>query len=90
MQAQLCYHDGMPKQLTIRGLPDQVAERLTRLSEERGTSVNATVVEILKRPVGVHERRTRLERYVTWTDEDLAEFNEALALQRVIDVELWN
>ena len=80
----------MAKQLTIRGLPDQVAERLTRLSEERGTSGNATVVEILKRAVGVHERRTRLERYVTWTDEDLAEFNEALALQRVIDGELWN
>ena len=80
----------MAKQLTIRGLPDQVAERLTRLSEERGTSVNATVVEILKRAVGVHERRTRLERYVTWTDEDLAEFNEVLALQRVIDDKLWS
>jgi plasmid stability protein len=80
----------MAKQLTIRGLPDQVAERLTRLSEERGTSVNATVVEILKRAVGVHERRTRLERYVTWTDEDLAEFNEVLASQRVIDDKLWS
>ena len=79
----------MSKQLTIRGLPDQVAERLTRLSEERGTSVNATVVEILKRAVGVHERRARLARYITWTDEDLAEFNEVLASQRVIDAELW-
>jgi len=80
----------MARQLTIRGLPDQVAERLTRLSEERGTSVNATVVEILKRAVGVHERRTRLERYVTWTDEDLAEFNDVLASQRVIDDKLWS
>ncbi|GMR22287.1 MAG: hypothetical protein BMS9Abin37_0624 [Acidobacteriota bacterium] len=80
----------MAKQLTIRGLPDQVAERLTRLSEERGTSVNATVVEILKRAVGVHERRTRLARYITWTDEDLAEFNEVLASQRVIDDKLWS
>ncbi len=80
----------MGKQLTIRGLPDEVSERLTRLSEERGTSVNATVVQILKGAVGVHERRARLERYATWTDDDLAEFNDALSSQRVVDDGIWS
>ena len=79
----------MGKQLTIRGLPDEVAARLTRLSDERGTSVNATVVQILKSAVGVHERRARLARYATWTEDDLAEFNDTLSSQRVIDDELW-
>ena len=80
----------MPKQLTIRGLPDEVAIRLSRLSKERGESVNAMVVKILKRAVDVHERRTHLERYATWTDEDLANFNEALSAQRVVDEKLWH
>jgi plasmid stability protein len=79
----------MTKQLTIRGVPDEVAERLSRLSRERGQSVNATVVEILKKAVSVSERRTRLDRYVTWNDQDLEDFNQVLSEQRVIDDELW-
>ena len=47
-------------------------------------------VEILKQAVDVNSRRARLERYVTWTDRELAEFNEALAAQRVVDDELWD
>lgn len=80
----------MAKQLTIRGLPDEVAKRLTELSREHGRSVNAMVVEILKRAVNVRERRVRLEQYATWTDEDLHEFNEALSAQRVIDEAIWH
>lgn len=79
----------MAKQMTIRGLPDEVARRLTQLSRDQGRSVNAFVVDILKRAVDVRERRTRLERYVTWTEQDLAHFNAVLAAQRVIDEELW-
>jgi hypothetical protein len=33
----------------------------------------------------VTERRKRLARYTTWTPDDLAEFNDALAAQRTID-----
>ncbi len=79
----------MTKQLTVRGLPDEVAERLTGLSRERGQSVNATVVEILEQAVDVQQRRARLERYVSWTDHDLDEFSLVLAEQRVVDDELW-
>lgn len=34
-------------------------------------------------------RRARLERYATWSDEDAAAVDEALASQRVIDAGLW-
>ena len=89
MPAVLWYHAGMSKQLTIRGVPDEVAERLTALSNSQGRSVNSTVLEILARAVGVEERRQWLERYATWTAADLAEFDEALAAQRRVDDELW-
>ena len=79
----------MPKQLTIRNLPDEVAERLKALSEEKDTSVNATVLSILEKAVGIKGRRERIERYVTWTDADLESFNAALDAQRVVDDDLW-
>ncbi len=79
----------MAKQLTIRGVPDEVASRLDRLSQSRGCSVNATVVEILTSAVDFKERRERLARYATWTEDDLAEFMNGLSAQRVIDDQLW-
>jgi len=79
----------MSRQLTIRGVSEEVGQRLENLSKARGRSVNATVLEILETAVGVDERRRRLARYATWTPEDLAEFNQALAAQRTVDDPLW-
>jgi plasmid stability protein len=79
----------MAKQLTIRGVSDEVGHRLESLSRARGQSVNAVVLEILEGAVGVNERRSRLARYMTWTPDDLKEFNEALTAQRTIDDPLW-
>ncbi len=79
----------MSKQLTIRGVSEEVERRLRSLSEARGLSVNATVLRILESTLGVDERRRRLIRHATWTEEDLAEFEQALAGQRKIDEELW-
>lgn len=79
----------MGKQLTIRGVSEEVGQRLENLSRARCQSVNAIVLEILSAAVGVDERRRALARYATWTAEDLAEFNEALAAQRTSDDPLW-
>ncbi len=79
----------MPKTLTIRNVPDEVGKRLDRLSRDGGKSLNAVVVGILTDAVGADARRARLERYATWTLEDAAAFDEALAGQRVIDADLW-
>ena len=79
----------MAKQITIRGVPDQLGRRLTTLSRSRGESVNTFVLGILAQAVGVDERRARLARYATWTDEDRIEFDAALAAQLGIDADLW-
>src|SRR3954470_24725453 len=65
--ALLRYRAVMAKQLTIRGVPDEVGRRLERLSQVRGQSVNATVLHILEAAVGVDERRRRLARYAACT-----------------------
>jgi plasmid stability protein len=79
----------MPRQLTIRNVPDAVAKRLDRLSRERDESLNSTVVNLLTEAVSYEARRERLNRYVTWTDADVTAFNEALRAQRTIDDDLW-
>jgi plasmid stability protein len=79
----------MPRQLTIRNVPDDVARRLERMSRDRDESLNTTVVKILAETVGVDARRARLNRYATWTADDVAAFDHALAPQRVIDADLW-
>ena len=79
----------MAKQLTIRGVSDELGRRLTRLSREQGRSVNSTALSILEEALGIHARRQRLKRYATWTPDDVREFDKVLADQRVIDDDLW-
>ncbi|MFZ0428922.1 MAG: hypothetical protein WAO20_12465 [Acidobacteriota bacterium] len=80
----------MTRQLTVRGVPDEVGLRLDTISRAKGKSVNRLVLEILEAAVSVDERRERLKRYVTWTEQDLREFEEILETQRKIDDELWS
>ncbi len=75
----------MSRQLTVRGVSDEVIGRLERLSRARGQSVNATMNQILEDAMGLDERRRRLARYATWTPADFAEFSGAVAAQRKVD-----
>ncbi len=79
----------MARQLTIRGVPDAVGERLEKLSQARGQSINATVLEILSRSFDIDARRQHLARYVTWEAADVEEFQASLDYQRVVDDDQW-
>jgi plasmid stability protein len=79
----------MSRQLTIRGVPDEVAKGPVRVSRARGKSVNASVNEILAEAVLPQARRARLQGCVTWTEVNTREFSEALAEQRTIDAGPW-
>jgi hypothetical protein len=79
----------MATQITVRNVSPELGRRLHRLSRERGESLNATVLRILAEAVGVDGRRRALERYATWTSEDLEEFEGALRAQREVDERLW-
>lgn len=79
----------MPKQLTVRGVSDELGRRLTRMSREQGQSVNTTLLRILEQAAGIDDRRRRLGRYATWSAADTVEFDRALADQRTLDNDLW-
>ncbi len=79
----------MAKQLTVRGVSDEVAERLESLSRARGQSVNATVNQILEESLGYEARLGDLRRFATWAPEEVEQVNEAVAAQRTVDGSDW-
>ena len=76
-------------QLTVRNVDPELSRRLRAVSAECRESLNSTVLRLLRNAVGMDARRDRLRRYVTWTPEDLAEFEQALRAQRVVDERDW-
>lgn len=78
-----------PKQITIRGPSPGLARRLRALSTARGESLNTTILRVLEGALGAQERRERLRRAATWSEDEAAQFDAALRAQRVIDDQLW-
>jgi hypothetical protein len=81
------------KHLTIRNLPPDVGRALEREKRRAGRSLNQTVIDLLRRGLGVDapgRPRNGLARLAgTWTAEDLERFEAALALTEGVDEELW-
>ncbi len=69
------YHDGMPKNLTVR-LPDDVAADVEALARVEGTSLNETIkhalIEAVERRRNDPEFRARLARFIE-EDRELLE-----------------
>ena len=76
-------------QITLRNVDAELSRQLRAISEERGESLDSTVLALLRDAVGREVRRTRLRRYVTWTPADLDKFTAALRSQRVVDRRYW-
>ncbi len=79
----------MQRQISVRYESAELAKRLKARAAREGKSLNTWIVEVLQRAVGLSERRERLKRYTTWSDEDLERFTEELQAQRGIDAKLW-
>jgi len=81
------------KQLTIRGVPQDLARALDRERRRRGVSLNRLVLELIRQSLGlVPESRydNGLRDHAgTWSDRQLEEFDGNTALFGQIDEELW-
>lgn len=79
------------KTLTVRDVPPDLAEALEREKRRRGESLNRTVLELLGQGLGVGTTRSNgLARLAgDWSEEELREFEEAVAPFERIDEELW-
>ena len=77
------------KQITVRNPAPELTRRLKAVAEVRGESLNAAILRLLSEAVGLEERRDRLRRWATWTEEDANAFDQTLREQRVVDEQLW-
>ncbi len=81
------------RHLTVRNLPEHIALALRTEKENRGHSLNQTVIDVLERGLGFDSKQRRsngLARFSGgWSEDDLQEFHQATRRFEVIDEEFW-
>lgn len=85
------------QQLTIRALEDDLEAALRKTAREHRTSLNKAALMLMRRGAGLEPEHVgpqrvgdRLDRYIgSWTAEETAAFDAAVADLRMIDSELW-
>ena len=77
--------------LTVRNLPEDLADALAREKQRRGTSLNKTVIDLLEQSLGVHGARSNGLRKLagTWTANQQREFLDSIRCLDEIDRDLW-
>ena len=84
-----------PKAITLRNLPEPVAQAVRERAAKYHLSLNKAVIRLLEEATGEtaagRPRRQRdLSEFVgAWTKKQADEFNRALAEIRKIDPEIW-
>lgn len=84
------------QQLTIRGLGPALEERILKLAQDEGISLNQAVIRLLSRGAGLEGGRLksvigdRLDDLAgTWSAEEARVFDEATRAFETADPELW-
>jgi len=86
------------KQLTIRGVGEELHRALRDRADQRGMSINRYVLSVLRQSVGLANGGNSWDIEFddldvlagTWSQQDYNEFARQLQLQRSIDRELWS
>ena len=84
-------------QLTVRGLEDELAERIQRLAKRDGTSLNQAALKLLRKGAGLADPGqgpdrvgSSLDHLIgTWSEDEAAELNAVLEEFEVIDEAAW-
>jgi len=80
------------KQITIRGVPDELALALEKEKRRRGTSLNQAVLDLLGQSLGVTPGKydNGLSKLAgTWTSQEFSDFEQHMELFEQVDRELW-
>lgn len=86
------------KQLTIRGLDDELADHVRRLAAEEGISLNQAVLRLLRKGAGLdggsrHHRDvigSELDPFIgTWSEDEELRVMDAVADFERVDESVW-
>lgn len=81
------------KQITVRGVPPELAKALSKEKQRRGVSLNQTILDLLKQSLGI-SREVSFDNGLsklagTWSQSDLKSFQKNTAIFEKIDEDLW-
>ena len=81
------------KTMTIRNVPTELAQALDSERRKRGTSLNRTVLALLRNALGVPSQAVRsngLRQLAgTWSEAEYKQFEHAVAPLGEIDEAMW-
>ncbi len=81
------------RNISIRGIPQDLAKALVEEKNRRGQSLNQTVRELLRRALGLGPNSpydNGLATHAgTWSEPELREFEDATSAFDQLDEELW-
>ena len=80
------------KAITVRDVDGQLARALEQAKRKRGTSLNQTVLDLLRHALGLNAPTSGnglRSMAGAWSEEDLEEFEQATAPFAQVDEELW-
>lgn len=84
------------KVVTIRGIDQEVSDRLKSLSEKQNKSMNQLTVELIKEGLGLTKEKkfTRVyddldDLFGRWSDDEYEEISAKISEGKQIDSELW-
>jgi hypothetical protein len=84
------------KTLSLRGIDDEMADALKNKAQEAGTSINKTVLDLIRESVGLKKKKpTRVHHDIdelagTWSEKDEQEFKKKTQFFHEIDEEIWS
>ena len=82
-------------QITLRNIPEPVNHKLRDLAKQTGQSINRTILEVLKKGLGLSDAPPAKKRDLSefagmWTKEEAAEFDRNIhEMFETIDEEMW-
>ncbi len=81
--------------MTVRGIDDKVLRALKEKAKKEGTSVNATLLRVLREALGL-EKKIRTIAYDdldhlagTWSKKDYSEFQSKIDDFEKVDDKMW-
>lgn len=83
------------KAVTLRNLPHQLDRTIRQRAKKKGVSVNKAVIGLLQEHLGESERKTVRQYHDlddlsgSWSKQEAEAFEQVLAKQRGIDMEMW-
>ena len=81
-------------QITLRNIPENIYKQLRQLAHKNDTSINKTILYLLKKSFGLEEdvnkKRDLSDLAGTWNRDQAEEFDENIKVFQEIDNEVWN